>query len=215
VLFVGVLSALTKPMGVYLTKVLDPQGHTFLDGLFGPLERGIYRLAGIDRAVDQTWKQYGLSLGVFSLIGMLLTYAVLRLQHVLPLNPQGFGPMSPDLAFNTAVSFTTNTNWQNYGGESTLSYLSQMVALTLHNYTSAAVGIGVAAVFVRGLARHTAKTVGNFWVDIVRVTLYVFLPMCLVYALFLVSQGVVQNSDKYVMAQPVEHVTDAVQQTIA
>ena len=138
-----------------------------------------------------------MSMLVFSLVGLLFTYTILRLQHLLPLNPQGLGPVSPDLAFNTAVSFTTNTNWQNYAGESTLSYFSQMVGLVFHNFVSAAVGIAVAAALVRGIARNTAKTIGNFWVDVVRVNLYLLLPLCLVYALFLISQGMIQNFRPY------------------
>jgi K+-transporting ATPase ATPase A chain len=139
-----------------------------------------------------------------SLVSCLFTYAILRLQHLLPLNPQGLGPMSSHLAFNTAVSFTTNTNWQSYGGESTLGYLAQMVGLTLHNFVSAAVGIGLAAALVRGVARKSAKTLGNFWVDIVRVTYYLLLPICLVFAVFLVSQGMIQNFKPYTKAKLVE-----------
>ena len=144
---------------------------------------------------------------MFSLVGLLFTYALLRLQQVLPLNPQRLGPVSEHLAFNTAVSFTTNTNWQSYGGESTMSYLSQMVALAIHNFTSAASGIAVAAALVRGIARHTVKTVGNFLVDLVRVTLYLLLPICLLYAVFLVSQGMIQNFKPYESARLVEPMT--------
>jgi K+-transporting ATPase ATPase A chain len=142
---------------------------------------------------EQDWKQYTFAMLLFSLVSCLFTYAILRLQHLLPLNPQGFGPVSPDLAFNTATSFTTNTNWQSYGGESTMSYLSQMVALVIHNFASAATGIALAAALVRGLARHSAQTLGNFWVDLVRVTYYLLLPICVVFAVFLVSQGMIQN----------------------
>lgn len=134
ILFVVILLASTKPLGVYLVSVLDADGKTFLDPIARPLERLLYRLAGIDSKSEQTWKQYAVSLCLFSLVSLLFTYAILRLQHLLPLNPQGFGPVSPDLAFNTAVSFTTNTNWQSYGGESTMSYFSQMVGLALHNF---------------------------------------------------------------------------------
>ena len=192
-LFVGLLLALTKPLGVYLASVLDAGGKTFLDPVLQPCEKFLYRLFSIKSEDEQNWQQYAVSLFVFSLVSLLFTYAVLRLQHLLPLNPQGFGPMSPDLAFNTAVSFTTNTNWQSYGGESTLSYFSQMVGLTLHNFVSAAAGIAVAAALVRGLSRHSAKTIGNFWVDLVRINLYLLLPLSLLFAVFLVSQGVVQN----------------------
>src|SRR4029077_461678 len=146
---------------------------------------------------EHDWKQYTLAMLLFSLVGCLFTYVILRLQHLLPLNPQGLGPLSPHLAFNTAVSFTTNTNWQSYSGESTMSYLSQMVALTIHNFTSAAVGIALAAALVRGVARHSAKTLGNFWIDLVRTTYYLLLPVCLVFALVLVSQGMIQNFKPY------------------
>jgi K+-transporting ATPase ATPase A chain len=141
---------------------------------------------------------------LFSLVSCVFTYAILRLQQLLPLNPQGLGPVGPDLAFNTAVSFTTNTNWQSYGGESTMSYLSQMVGLTIHNFASAAVGIALAAALVRGIARHSAKTLGNFWVDLVRVTNYLLIPICLVFAVFLVSQGMIQNFKPYTKARPFE-----------
>jgi K+-transporting ATPase ATPase A chain len=202
--FLGLLLLFTKPMGVYLYRVLDPQGKTFLDPVLKPVERFLYRLMRVDPKVEQDWKRYAVSLLVFSLVGVLFTYALLRLQRLLPLNPQRLGPVSGHLAFNTAVSFTTNTNWQSYGGESTMSYLSQMVALSFHNFVSAASGIAVAAALVRGIARHTAKTVGNFLVDLVRATLYLLLPVCIVYAVFLVSQGMIQNFHPYVAAQPVE-----------
>ena len=161
-LFVGALALITKPLGLYLVQVLDANGKTWLDPVLKPLERVSYRLMGVKADREHDWKQYTFAMLLFSLASCLFTYAVLRLQHLLPLNPQGFGPLSPDLAFNTAVSFTTNTNWQSYSGESTMSYLSQMVALTIHNFASGAVGIGIAAVFVRGLARHSANTFGNF-----------------------------------------------------
>jgi K+-transporting ATPase ATPase A chain len=206
-LFVGLLVLLTKPIGIYLSRVLDPDGTTFLDPVLAPLERLLYRLFGIDRRSEQDWKGYTVSLIAFSLVGLLLTYAILRLQHILPLNPQNFGPVSPDLAFNTAASFTTNTNWQNYGGESTLSYFSQMVGLTFHNFVSAATGIAVAAALVRGIARHTAKTIGNFWVDLTRVNLYLLLPLSIIFAVFLVSQGMIQNFKPYVSARLAEPST--------
>src|SRR6185295_4415759 len=158
-------------MGLYLVKVLDAEGKTFLDPVLGPLERLCYRLFRVDPKEEQDWKGYALSVLALSFVSCLFTYAILRLQQLLPLNPQAMGALPEHLAFNTAVSFTTNTNWQSYGGESTMSYLSQMVALVLHNFVSAAVGIGVAAALVRGIARHSSKTIGNFWVDLVRVTL--------------------------------------------
>ena len=206
-LFLGLLLLVTRPMGVYLYRVLDPQGKTFLDPLLKPVERLFYRLMRVDPKVEQDWKRYAVSLLLFSLVGTVFTYAILRLQHLLPLNPHRLGPASEPLAFNTAVSFITNTNWQNYGGESTMSYLSQMVALVLHNFTTAASGIAVAAALVRGIARHTAKTVGNFLVDLVRATLYLLLPLCLLYAVFLVSQGMIQNFKPYETARLVEPMT--------
>ena len=203
-LFVGILFALTKPMGCYLVCVLDPQGKTFLDPVISPVERFLYRIGRVDPRQEQTWKGYALSLGLFSLVGMFFTYAILRLQQYLPLNPQHFAGLTPDLAFNTAVSFTTNTNWQSYSGESTMSYFAQMVGLTFHNFASAAVGIAVAAVFVRGLARSTAHTLGNFWVDLARVTLYLLVPLSFLFAAFLLSQGVIQNFKPYSEMTPVE-----------
>jgi len=206
-LFVGILLALTKPMGQYLVQVLDIDGKTFLDPIIGPLERFIYFILRLDPKKEQDWKQYAFSLIAFSLVGVVVTYAILRLQHILPLNPQGFGPVADHLSFNTAVSFTTNTNWQSYGGESTMSYFSQMVGLAFHNFVSAATGIAVAAALVRGIARNSAKTIGNFWVDLVRVNLYLLLPICLVYSLCLVSQGMIQNFKPYNTAQLIEPYT--------
>src|SRR5262249_6402235 len=197
VLFVTALAVITKPMGLYLVRVLDPNGRTWFDPLLRPLERMTYRLMGVRPEREQDWKQYTLAMLWFSLVGCLFTYAILRLQQLLPLNPQGFGPLAADLAFNTAVSFTTNTNWQNYAGETTMSYLSQMVGLGFHNFGSAATGIALAAALVRGLARPSAKTLGNFWVDLVRTTYYLLLPICVVFAVVLVSQGIIQNFKPY------------------
>lgn len=209
-IFVGLLALLTKPLGIYLTKVLDAEGKTFLDPIFRPLERMTLSLMGVDRTREQNWKQYTLAMLIFSLVGCVFTYAILRLQHLLPLNPQGFPGLSGHLAFNTAISFTTNTNWQSYGGESTLSYFSQMVGLTFHNFLSAATGIAIAAALVRGIARHSASTLGNFWVDLVRCTYYLLLPICLVFAVFLVSQGMIQNFKPYdtvKLVQPIRVAT--------
>ena len=203
-LYIVALALITKPMGLYLLQVLDANGRTWLDPMLRPLERGTYRAMGIDPRKEHNWKQYALAMLLFSLVGCLFTYAILRLQQWLPLNPQGLGAVSSHLAFNTAVSFTTNTNWQNYGGESTMSYLSQMVGLTFHNFASAAVGIAIAAALVRGIARHSAETLGNFWVDLVRVTYYLLLPVCLVFAVFLVSQGMIQNFKPYTKAALIE-----------
>jgi len=206
-LFIGLLAAITKPLGIYLTKVLDPDGKTWLDPVLRPLEKLTYRLMGVNPSREHGWKGYTFAMLLFSAVGVLFTYAILRLQHLLPLNPQGLPALSPALAFNTAVSFTTNTNWQSYSGESTMSYFSQMVALTIHNFTSAAVGISIAAALVRGIARHSAATVGNFWVDMIRSTYYLLLPICLVFAVFLVSQGMIQNFKPYDTAKLVEAVT--------
>ena len=203
-IFLIALALITKPMGLYLAQVLDPNGRTWFDPVLRPLERGTYRVMGIRPNEEHNWKQYTLAMLLFSLVGCVFTYVILRLQNLLPLNPQKFGAVNPDLAFNTAASFTTNTNWQNYGGESTLSYFSQMVGLTFHNFVSAATGVAIAAGLVRAIARHSAKTIGNFWVDLVRVTYYLLLPICLVFAVFLVSQGIIQNFKPYAKATLVE-----------
>jgi K+-transporting ATPase ATPase A chain len=196
---------------VGLLRVLDAKGKTWLDPLIGPVERLTYRFAGVDPTQEQHWKRYTASMLIFSLFTMLVTYAILRLQAMLPfqhlLNPQGFSAVSDHLAFDTAASFTTNTNWQSYGGESTMSYLSQMVALASQNFFSAAVGIAIAAALVRGIARNCADTVGNFWVDLVRITYYLLLPICVVFAIFLISQGIVQNFKPYDAAALTEKQT--------
>lgn len=206
-LFLAVLVALTKPVGLYLVRVLDPDGRTWLDPLIGPVERFLYRLLGVERKQEQDWRRYSFSLIAFSLVSMVFTYLILRVQRVLPLNPQHFGPVAPDLAFNTAVSFTTNTNWQSYSGETTVSYLSQMVGLVFQMFVSAAVGIAVAAALVRGIARHEAQTIGNFWVDLIRTNLYLLLPISFVFAVFLVSQGTIQNFRPFLTAQSIENTT--------
>jgi K+-transporting ATPase ATPase A chain len=203
-LFVIALALITKPLGLYLVRVLDANGRTWLDPVLRPLEHFTYRLMGVQRNEEQGWKQYTIAMLLFSLVGCLFTYAILRLQHLLPLNPQGLGAVSPDLAFNTAVSFTTNTNWQSYVGETTMSYLSQMLGLAFHNFVSAATGIAIAAALVRGISRHSVRTLGNFWVDLVRVTYYLLLPICLVFAVVLMSQGMIQNFRSYTRAKLVE-----------
>jgi K+-transporting ATPase ATPase A chain len=197
-LYVGLLIAITKPLGVYLFHVLDANGKTFLDPVLRPVERLIYKLLWIDPEKEHDWKQYAVAMLMFSMVTMLFTYGVLRLQDHLPWhqyvdNLSDKTVLNPALAFNTSASFTTNTNWQNYGGENTMSYFSQMVALASHNFWSAAVGIAIAAALVRALARDKAKTIGNFWVDLVRIQLYLLIPFCIVYALFLVSQGTIMN----------------------
>jgi K+-transporting ATPase ATPase A chain len=198
--FLAVILAITRPLGKYLLRVFEGKRQP-AQRLFGPVERFVNRLCGIDPAVEQTWDQYALAVLVFSALGMIGTYAILRLQQFLPLNPQRFPAVEPALAFNTAASFTTNTNWQSYSGESTMSYLSQMAGLAWHNFTSAAAGIGVALALARGLTRRPApdgrKTLGNFWVDLVRSIVYVLLPISIVGSLLLASQGVVQNISPY------------------
>jgi potassium-transporting ATPase potassium-binding subunit len=195
-LYVVVLIALAKPLGLYMTAIYEGR-RTWLHPVLGPVEHGIYRAAGIKEGNEQGWKRYLLTLLGFNLAGFLLLYLILRTQTWLPLNPQGLANVKPSLAFNTAVSFTTNTNWQSYGGETTLSYFSQMVGLTFQNFVSAAVGMVVLVALIRGLARHSASTLGNFWVDLVRSVLYILLPLSLIVAIFLVSQGVIQNFSSY------------------
>jgi potassium-transporting ATPase potassium-binding subunit len=207
-LYVAALALITKPMGLYLLQVLDTNGKTRLDRVLKPLERLTYRIMGVRAEEEHDWRRYTWAMLLFSAVSCLFTYAILRLQDKLPfqslLNPQGLGALTPDLAFNTAVSFTSNTNWQNYAGESTMSYFSQMVALTIHNFASAAVGVALAAALVRGIARHSTRLLGNFWVDLVRLTYYLLLPICLVFAVFLVSQGMIQNFKPYTKAKLVE-----------
>jgi K+-transporting ATPase ATPase A chain len=211
-LFLGLLTLITKPLGLYLMQVLDAEGRTWLDPIIKPFEKLTYKLLGVDPQREQGWKQYTFAMLAFSLVGVVFTYAILRLQDVLPWNPQGLPALSHHLAFNTAVSFTTNTNWQSYGGESTLSYFSQMVGLTFHNFVSAATGIAIAAALVRGIARSSVKTLGNFWVDLTRTTYYLLLPLCAVFAIFLVSQGVIQNFDAYTKATTLEGTEQVIAQ---
>ena len=210
ILFSVILLALTKPMGLYLVQVLDANGRTFLDPVLKPVERLIYRLAGIDPTREQDWKGYAISVLIFSLVTMMLTYFILRLQYLLPLNPQGFAGVAGDLSFKTAASFLANASYQNYIGENTMSYLSQMVALASHCFFSTATAIAVAAALVRGLARDKAATLGNFWTDMIRSCLYLLLPISLVFAVFLVSQGMIQNFSAYTTAQVMEPVTTQV-----
>jgi K+-transporting ATPase ATPase A chain len=213
--YIAALVLVTKPLGLWINRVLNPKGRTWFDPVLRPLEKLTYRVLRVDPAREHNWKQYTFAMLIFSLVSCLFTYAILRLQEYLPLNPQKLGALSPHLAFNTAVSFTTNTNWQSYGGESTMSYFSQMVALAIHNFFSAAVGIAVAAALVRGIARHTAQTIGNFWVDLTRIIYYLLLPICLVLALFFVSQGMIQNFKPYTIAKLIEPQTISVQKTDA
>jgi len=211
-LFLGLLTLITKPLGLYLMQVLDANGRTWLDPILKPFEKLTYKLLGVDPQREQGWKQYTFAMLAFSLVGVVFTYAILRLQDVLPWNPQGLPALSHHLAFNTAVSFTTNTNWQSYGGESTLSYFSQMVGLMFHNFVSAATGIAIAVALVRGIARSSVKTLGNFWVDLTRTTYYLLLPLCAVFAIFLVSQGMIQNFDAYTKAATLEGAEQVIAQ---
>ena len=190
--FLATLIVITKPMGLWLFALYEGR-RTPLHLVLGPVEQGFYRLAGIDPNVDQGWRRYAVHMLLFNSAGLAFTYAILRLQGVLPLNPQGYAGIEPHLAFNTAVSFTTNTNWQSYSGEAAMSHFSQMVALTFHNFASAATGIALAFALFRGFARREAKGIGNFWADLTRITLYLLLPICLVYAVFLLANGVPQT----------------------
>lgn len=195
-----------KPLGIYMAKVFSRE-KTFTDFLFRPIERLVYRLTGIDETKEMRWTEYATSMLWFSLISLLVTYVLQRLQQYLPLNPQHLAGVAPDLALNTAISFTANTNWQSYVPESTVSYLTQMAALAYHNFLSGAVGIAVAVAFVRGICRKESKTLGNFWVDTTRAALWVLLPLCVTCALLLVSQGVVQNFRPYDQAKLVQPQT--------
>lgn len=195
-LYALVLLALVKPLGSYMARVYQGE-RTFLTSLLRPVEQTLYRLSGVEPAGEMKWHSYAVAVLVFNGVGLLALYMLQRLQGFLPLNPAGLEAVSPDLAFNTAASFTSNTNWQNYGGETTLSYLTQMLGLTVQNFVSAATGMAVLVALIRGLARRRAETIGNFWADLVRSVLYILLPLSLVMAIFLVSQGVVQTLRSY------------------
>ncbi|TWA85833.1 K+-transporting ATPase ATPase A chain [Azospirillum brasilense] len=209
-LFAALVAAVARPLGGYMTRLFNGE-RTLLSPLLGPVERGLYRLAGVDAKAEQHWVTYAVAMLLFNAAGLLLLYALQRLQGVLPLNPAGMAAVPADLAFNTAASFVTNTNWQNYGGESTMSHLVQMAGLTVQNFVSAATGIALAVALVRGFTRTGARTVGNFWTDLTRGTLYLLLPLSLLYALFLVWQGVPQT-----LAGTVDATTlEGARQTIA
>jgi potassium-transporting ATPase potassium-binding subunit len=201
-----VLVLLVKPLGSYMARVFQGE-RTFLDPVLGPLERLFYRLSGVNPQDEMDWKVYAIAMLLFSAISVVFVYLLQRIQGWLPLNPQGLGAVSPDLAFNTAVSFATNTNWQNYGGETTLSYLTQMAGLTVQNFVSAAAGMAILAAFIRAFARHETTNLGNFWVDLTRITLYILLPLSVVVTLLLVSQGVVQTFSPYQTASLVQPTT--------
>jgi K+-transporting ATPase ATPase A chain len=209
-LYGAVVLALVRPLGGYMTRVFDGE-RTLLSPALAPIERGLYRVSGIDARQEQTWLGYAGAMVLFNVAGFVLLYALLRLQALLPFNPAEQAAVAPDLAFNTATSFVTNTNWQSYGGETTLSYLSQMLGLTHQNFVSAASGMAVAVALIRGFARASTKTLGSFWVDMTRATLYVLLPLCTVLALFYVSQGMPQTLSPYVEATTLE----GAKQTIA
>ncbi len=203
-LFLGLVFAVTKPLGVFMTRVFSRE-RTFLDPVLRPIERLLYRLTGVDESHEMRWTEYATTMLVFSAVSMLVLYLIQRLQGMLPFNPQHLGAVTPEhLAFNTAASFTTNTNWQAYSGETTMSYFTQMAGLAFHNFASAATGIVLGIAFIRGIARRQMNTLGNFWVDFVRCCLWVLLPMCVVGSLFLVSQGVVQNLKPYDTVKLVE-----------
>ncbi len=204
--FFALVLVCAKPLGIYMARVFERE-HTFADRIFRPLERLIYRFTGIDETHEMRWTEYSIAMLLFSIVTLLATYAIERVQHLLPLNPQHLAAVAPDLALNTAASFTTNTNWQSYVPETTMSYLTQMLTLAYHNFFSASVGIALAVAFIRGISRKESKTLGNFWVDTTRASLWVLLPGCLVYALLLVSQGVVQNFRPYDQAKLVQPQT--------
>jgi K+-transporting ATPase ATPase A chain len=211
VIFCVVLLASVRPVGIYLARVLEGE-RTWLDRVLRPIERLIYKLSGVEADAEMNWREYAFAMLGFSAVSMVLTYGIERLQAHLPLNPQGLAAVGPDLAWNTAASFTTNTNWQSYSPESTMSYLTEMAALATHNFFSAAVGIVVAVALVRGIKRTSSATIGNFWVDMTRTFLYVLIPGSLVYALLLVGQGVPQNLKAYTTAHTVEQQTQTIGQ---
>lgn len=208
IFYIVVLLALSKPLGSFMAKVYQGE-RTFLDRVLGPVERFIYRVSGVKADKDMNWKTYAIAVIVFNVLGLFVVYALQRLQAFLPLNPQGLGAVTPDSSWNTAVSFASNTNWQGYGGEMTMSYLSQMLGLTVQNFVSAATGMAVLVALIRGIVRHTARGIGNFWVDLTRSTLYILVPLSLIVALALVSQGVVQTFSPYKTVELLQPTTGA------
>jgi K+-transporting ATPase ATPase A chain len=208
IVYIVVLLALAKPLGSFMAKVYQGE-HTFLDRVLGPVERLIYRLAGVKPEEDMNWMTYAIAVMLFNVLGLLAVYALQRLQAFLPLNPQGLGAITADSSWNTATSFATNTNWQGYSGEVTMSYLSQMLGLTVQNFVSAATGMAVLIALIRGIVRHTTKGIGNFWVDLTRSTLFILVPLSIVVALALVSQGVVQTLSPYKTVALLQPTTDA------
>ena len=212
-LYIIVLLMLVKPLGLYMAKVYLGE-RTFLSPVIAPVEKFLFKLAGVKPDDEMTWQVYSLTVLAFSLVGFLFLYLLLRVQHVLPLNPQAFGSVSPTLSFNTAVSFVTNTNWQNYGGETTMSNLTQMLGLGVQNFFSAATGMAVLIALIRGLSRHTTHNLGNFWVDLSRSILYILLPLALILAMLLVSQGVVQSFHANITIQTLDQTSGVVSQTL-
>src|ERR1041385_3913455 len=203
-LFLFLVFLVTKPLGVFMARVFNRE-KTFMDPVLRPIERLLYRVTGVDENHEMRWTEYAIAMLLFSAVSMIVLYGMQRMQGFLPFNPQKFGAVSPaHVAFNTAASFTTNTNWQAYSGGNTMSYFTQMAGLAYHNFMSAAVGIALAIAFIRGIARRQMETIGNFWVDLVRCNLWVILPACIIGALFLVSEGVVQNLKPYDTAKLVE-----------
>ena len=213
ILYMAVLIALVKPLGAYMTRVYQGD-RTFLSPVLQPVEKLVYRLAGTSPDQEMDWKVYAFAMLLFNVLGLLVVYALQRLQGFLPLNPQGFGAVSPASAWNTAVSFATNTNWQGYGGETTMSYLTQMLGMTVQNFVSAATGMTIVIAMLRGLVRHTSKTIGNYWVDLTRSVLYILLPLAFILALALVSQGVVQTFSQDKTAALLQPVTTASGKTV-
>jgi K+-transporting ATPase ATPase A chain len=210
-IFFLLVTVISVPLGLYMARVFAEE-RTFPDPVLRPVERAIYRLCGVHPATEMTWGEYTIAILWFSLVGMLVLYALERLQGLLPFNPQGLAGLAPDLAFNTAASFTTNTNWQAYSGETTMSYLTQMAGLAFHNFVSAATGIAAAMAVIRGFVRRSSRTLGNFWFDLVRTTLWVLLPLSVVFALVLVRQGVPQNLSPYVHAKTLEGAEQVIAQ---
>jgi K+-transporting ATPase ATPase A chain len=214
IFYMVVLIALVKPVGAFMARVYQGE-RTFLDPVLRPLEGLIYRLSGVSPEKEMNWKVYAFAMMIFNVLGLLFVYALQRLQGFLPINPQGFGAVSPDSSWNTAVSFATNTNWQGYGGETTMSYLTQMLAMTVQNFVSAATGMAIVIAMIRGLVRHTANTIGNFWVDLTRTVLYILIPFSFILALVLVSQGVVQTFSPSITVTPLQSTSYQQPQTDA
>jgi len=212
-LYLIILLALVKPLGSFMARVYQGE-RTFLSPLLAPVERFIYRITGINPQEEMGWKTYALAMLMFSLVGLITLYGLQRLQAILPLNPQNLGAVAPDLSFNTSVSFNTNTNWQSYGGETIMTYLTQMIGLAVHNFLSAAVGMAVLIALIRGFVRHSAETIGNAWVDMTRSTLYILIPLSLILAVVLVSQGVVQTFDASQKASMLQATQDTSGQTV-